>query len=197
MKKAVLLFVVVGLISLVSEAREKSVSLNYSNIGTSTGYWNSGVGLQGKFQLKNRLFLLPDAGYLFGRTKTEQHSSNNYGQVSDSYLFTNINLGFSLNPGGYFVLMPYLGAGYYHDFTERRGVSGGSQPGGGLPPGHGAPFDFTENYSTGILTANIGILAEAYISDNVFFTFGCKYMIDTHNGNGYAPYFNAGIGFSF
>ena len=194
MKKAVLFFLVVGLISFVSEAREKSVSLNYSNIGTSTGYWNSGVGLQGKFQLKNRLFLLPDAGYLFGRTKTDHHTDYTFSKESNDYLFTNINLGFSLNPGGYFVLMPYIGVGYYHDFVKRTVKGAISSPSGG--GGH-SPYYWAEKYSTGILTANVGILAEVYISDNIFFTFGCKYMIDTHNRNGYVPYFNAGVGYSF
>jgi hypothetical protein len=195
MKKIYLSLLIVSVAIFLSEAQEKSLSLNYINIGKGDrGNWNSGVGLQGKIPLKNRLLLLPDVGYVFENTKTTHYSKTNFSQISDSYLFANINLAYSLNPKGYFNIIPYIGAGYYLDFFKTRGYSEGYQSN---DPSHGAPFNITEKYSTAKIMANAGILAEVYFSDNVFFTVGCKYMTDIHNWDSYVPYFNAGIGFSF
>ena len=193
-----LLLMTINAISYLSMAQEKSISLNYVNIGKGDcGNWNSGVGIQGKIPLKKRLLLMPDAGYIFENVETIYQTANAFNKKSDSYLFANINLAYSINPSGYFNLIPYIGVGYYHDFQKKRVMSKGFQAGGGLPVGTGAPYDVTEEYSTALITANAGLLVEVFITDNIFFTIGCKYMIDTYNGKSYAPYFNAGVGYCF
>lgn len=180
-------------------AQENSLSLNYLNIGTGdVANWNSGIGAQAKIQLKNKLFLLPDAGYIFENVKTLQKSSSGYSKKSNSYLFANVNLAYSLIPKGFLNIIPYIGAGYYHDFVKTRMYSKGSGSSGiGLPPGIGAPYDVIDKYTDPKIMANIGVLIEKNITDRVFITIGCKYMIDTYSGDSYAPYCNAGIGYSF
>ena len=179
--------------------QEKAISFNYLNIGKGDGgNWNSGVGVQAKLQLKNRLFLLPDAGYIFENVKTLQKSNSGYSKKSNSYLFANVNLAYSLIPKGFLNIIPYIGAGYYHDFVKTRMYSKGSGSSGiGLHPGICAPYDVIDKYTDPKIMANIGVLIEKNITENVFLTIGCKYMIDTYSGDSYAPYFNAGIGYCF
>ena len=201
MKKIFLSLLIVSATVFLSNAQEKSLSLNYVNIGKGDcGNWNSGVGLQGKMPLKNRLLLLPDVGYVFENVKTEYSSKTpskkSFSQKSDSYLFANINLAYSLNPKGYFNVIPYIGAGYYHDFSKIRLYT--EEFAGSVSSDNTLkPFDKTEKDAIAKIMANVGVLAEVYFTDNAFFTIGCKYMIDTYNGDSYIPYFNAGIGFSF
>ena len=173
---------------------QSSLSLNYLNIGSGDySNWNSGIGLQGKIQLKNQLYLLPDIGYFFESVETEYRSQNEHWRRADSYLFANINLAYSLlRPEKKFNLIPYIGAGYYHDFEKRHRFSKGT---GQYP--NGAPYNWFDEFSTAKIMVNAGVLAELFVTNNVFFTVGCKYMVDIYDGNSHIPYLNAGIGYRF
>jgi len=189
MKKIVLFLLLITLKSLFSYAQDNSLSINYLNIGNGNKtHWNSGLGVQGKIQLKNRFYLLPDMGYIFEHTETTYMTDQkSFRKEADSYLFANINLTYSFNLGNSFTILPYIGAGYYHNYTKMYAAI----------KSHEFYGDVIEKYSTGLLMANMGLLTEVYLTRNIFLTAGCKYMLDTYNSDSYIPYFNIGLGYRF
>ena len=90
-------------------AQDSSISLNYLNLGKGKGGdWNSGVGVQMKIHLKNNFYLLPDVGYFFEQERTLYQKGSNYSKEFHQYLFVNANIGYKIDLGSSFSLVPYL-----------------------------------------------------------------------------------------
>jgi len=201
MKKAMCLFVVCIALCFSSMAQENTVSFNYLNLGKVDNIgWNSGIGAQVKIHLKNNWYLLPDAGFLFEKVNTPYYKNNeNFTQESHQYLFGNVNVGYSFSLNNNLKLVPYTGAGFYVDLRKYHYVSSGIEGGGqsqGLPPIYG-PFNIFEKYSFEMIMFNLGFLAEYNITENVFLSAGCKYMLDVYDKTNYMPYLNIGVGYRF
>jgi len=203
MKKAMCLFTVCIVLCFSSMAQTNTVSFNYLNLGkVDKNGWNSGVGIQVKIHLKNNWYLLPDAGYLFEKISTPYYKDDgNFRQESHQYLFGNVNVGYSFSLSNNLKLVPYIGVGYYQDFRKNLYVSSGSgggyqDPSGGYPQGY-APVNIVDKFSDSMIMFNLGFLAEYNITENVFLTAGCKYMLDIYNKSNYIPYLNIGVGYRF
>ena len=202
MKKVMCLFTVCTVLCFSSMAQKNTISLNYLNLGkVEKNGWNSGVGVQVKIHLKNNWYLLPDAGYLFEKTGTPYYKDyDNFQKESHQYLFGNVNIGYSFSLSNNLKLVPYIGAGYYHDFRKNiyvsSGSGGGYQPSGGYPQGS-APVNILDKYSESMIMFNLGFLTEYNITENIFLTAGCKYMLDTYSKSNYIPYLNIGVGYRF
>lgn len=137
--------------------------------------------------IKESFYLLPDVGYIFEHTETMYMTDQkSFRKEADSYLFANINLTYLFNLGNSFTILPYIGAGYYHNYTKMQSALRSYMH-----------YDVIEKYSKGLLMANMGLLTEVYLTRNIFLTAGCKYMLDTYNSDSYIPYFNIGVGYRF
>lgn len=203
MKKTVFLFAVCTSLWFSSMAQQHAVAVNYLNLGKLDDRgWNSGVGVQAKFHLKNSWYLIPDVGYFFEKTNLPYHKDdNNFQKDSHQYLFGNVNVGYSFSLSNRLKLVPYIGTGFYQDFIKHLHVSSGSDngyrdPSSGTNPGY-PPHNILDEYSDSMIMLNLGFLAEYNITKNMFLTAGSKYMLDSYSQSSYIPYLNFGMGCRF
>lgn len=145
------LFYIISICILVAfelNARDISLSLNYFYIGAKEKYAHSipkgldnhGIGIQGNFHLKNKFYLLADAGYYFDSHYIEKSSSTNYVSYTDSYLSCySANVNFAYRIGSLkFCVLPYMGIGLFDEYSQQRFKGDGSNS---YPP-----FVFIDKY---------------------------------------------------
>lgn len=172
-------------LALFANAQKKSVAVNYSYL---TDTHNSGIGINTKFNVWNKLKVAPDFTYYFKRNMTQFFNGN-------------INLGYSIDlPDGRLSIIPYAGIGLHHIYIKGQVYS----PGGGTMPGTNYPnppmwTKISENRTE--LAANFGTDIEFNITRCIFINAGAKYMLGIGDsaGKDYMDQFiiNTGIGFRF
>jgi hypothetical protein len=106
-----------------------------------------------------------------------------------------------LDKGNYFcafaiaftLALPYLGIGFFDEYSQQRFKSTGSSN-----SNHFAPFDVIDKYHSATITGDVGLALEYAITDKIFVTGGIKYMIDLYDFKYSAfPCLNAGLGYRF
>ena len=188
-KKLALLLTAFLTIVITAKAQENSVSVNYLNFGKGKGGdWDSGFGLQGKIQMKNNWYLIPDIGFSFTPREHNYYPGGNNIPPTDVYkqrhhFFGNINVAHFFQLGERFRIAPDIGWGFYYR-REEMSIDVYAIP-------------VNEDIDYYLFMANIGCLVEFNISKHIFLTAGGKYMIDIYDGTDYIPYLNAGIGYKF
>jgi len=169
-----------------------------TDIDVSKGLVSNGIGIQGKIPLKNRLHIMPDAGYFFEEYEKITKSSRTPASFQEHkvwYYAANVNLAYDILPKESSSVLLLAGLGFMHEFAwkniHQEGVSG-SFP---IPPVY--PLYFTGKMSHGSLIWNLGFNLELYLSKNIFVNAGMKCMIDIFNPeySGF-PHINIGIGYS-
>jgi len=190
-KLALLLTAFITVVVIATKAQENSVSVNYLNFGKGKGGdWDSGFGLQGKIQMKNNWYLIPDIGFSFTpREHNRYHLHYPTHGIYDVYkqrhhFFGNINVAHFFQLRKRFWIAPLVGLGFYYRCEEMTLDGFVNDP-------------INDNAGYYLLATNIGCLVEFNISKHIFLTAGGKYMIDIYDGTDYIPYLNAGIGYKF
>lgn len=174
------------ILALSANAQKKSIALNYSYL---TDIHNSGIGVNAKFNVWDKLKVAPDFTYYFKRNMTQFFNGN-------------INLGYSIGclPDETLSIIPYVGIGIHHIYINGNVY----EPGGGTMPGGNNPYPPTwikikDNRTE--LVANFGVDMEYNITKCIFINVGTKYMlgIGDSSGKDYLDQFviNSGIGFRF
>lgn len=184
--KTYLLLILLFVFTLFCYGQKKSISLNYSYL---TDTHSSGVGMNAKFNIWNKLYLSPDFTYYFKRDMTQFFNGN-------------INIGYSIAlPVSILRITPYTGLGIHHIYTKGYIYDPGGGSMGGMsnypyPPGWRKRYD---NRSE--LVANFGLNIEVNITRQFFIHAGTKYILGIGDsaGNSYLDQFviNTGIGLRF
>ncbi|MDR2679500.1 MAG: porin family protein [Tannerella sp.] len=188
-------------------ARDISLSFHYFYMGAKGKYAlhipksldSHGMGVRADFHLKNNFYLLADAGYYF-----DSHDKTNITSYSsvESYLSgysADINLACRMG-NATFCVLPYIGAGFFDEYSQQRLKSSGAPSSGGIgiSPPIGGPFDVIDKYHSASIVGNIGFAVEYSVNDKIFVTGGLKYMIDLYNLKYSAfPCLNVGLGYRF
>ena len=207
MKKIICVLIFFLCCTFVMDA-QSSLSINYMYIGNKGKYGvgvsndlvHHGMGFQSKIHLKNRFYLMPDAGYFFRDYEKKSTSATYYQENAGRYYVANVNLAYSIPYGEFFSILPIAGVGYFHEHALMHFVGGGAYypPNSGFPSHIGAPYDVIDKDNTGSIVCNIGFNIEWSLTKNIFVTAGLKYMFDIYDMKYNAfPYINTGIGYSF
>lgn len=173
MKKSLFVFLLFAL-ALFTNAQEKSVGLSYSHI---TDIDNSGIGINAKFKIGEKLKVLPDFTCYFKRNRTQVFNGN-------------MNFGYSIDlPNKILSIVPYAGIGLHYIYTNRHTY-----------------YSSTSIDDSMRFAANLGLNIELNITRCVFISAGAKYMLGIGDSAGgsfsdkdYLDQFviNSGIGFRF
>jgi len=213
MKKIVLISVLSFYWTFVMIA-QPSFSLNYLYLGSkgkyasdvgpvtdiniSKGLVNNGIGIQTKFRLKNRLYIMPDAGYFFEDYEKIIETSrppDSYQEHKVWYYAANVNLAYDILPKDRSSVFLFAGLGYLQEISWKNVHFEGRQGFYPVPPLH--PIKDTRKMNHGSIICNIGVILELYLSENIFVNAGIKYMLDAFSPQYSAfPHINIGIGYS-
>ena len=198
MKKIICILIFFLCRTFVTDA-QSSLSINYMYIGNKGKYGvgisndlvHHGMGLQSKIHLKNRFYLMPDAGYFFkDYEKKLTSTSTSYQENKARYYAVNVNLTYSIPLVNSVSILPLAGVGYFQEYALMHFVVKGS-----YPP---STLDVTEKDNAGSIVCNMGFNVEWYLTKKIFVIAGLKYMLDIYDMKYNAfPHINAGIGYSF
>jgi hypothetical protein len=169
--------------------KSTSLSLNYQYLSEAG---NHGIGIGFKTSLWKDVVLLSDANYFFKNYHGifEEKSQKEY---YTRYAALNLNIGYNIVLSEKFNLIPFAGLGvFYQNNDGYIYIEGGGS-------WYNSPYtsvSIDENYTAPL--ANIGLLAEYYLSEHIFINGGIKGQIDIYDGtqNDF-PCFTLGGGYRF
>lgn len=174
MKKITITFIFFSLVYYVSSQNRTSLSLNYQYLHKAG---NHGIGAGFKTKLWKNVVLLSDANYFFKNYHGifKEKSQKEY---YTRYATLNLNVGYNIVLSEKFNLIPFAGLGvFYQNIDGYISIeAGGSWP-------YYSPHTYVsidENYIAPL--ANIGLLAEYYLSEHIFINGGIKGQIDIYDG---------------